>query len=75
MSPNVPKLLTLLNLFIDIRKCDNNNDFQESPTHKKYVASWKKTITQYGGEIETMISARVTHLLCNSQVGLFSLFF
>ena len=42
-------------------------DYQESEEHTKYVASWKKTITQYGGEIEASLSPRVTHLLCSSQ--------
>jgi len=42
-------------------------DYQESEEHAKYVASWKKAITQYGGEIEATLSPRVTHLLCSSQ--------
>jgi PAX-interacting protein 1 len=42
-------------------------DYQDSEEYAKFVASWKKTITQYGGEIETSLSPRVTHLLCSSQ--------
>ena len=44
--------------------------FKESSEHSKYVPSWKKTITQYGGEIEsspTSPMTQVTHVLCSSQ--------
>ena len=56
-------------MLADILKSKITTSFslQDSTEQCKYVASWKKTITQYGGEIEGVLSPRVTHLLCSSQ--------
>lgn len=42
-------------------------DYEESE-EKKYLYSWKKLISRYGGEVEeTYQPATVTHLMCKTQ--------
>jgi len=41
-------------------------DYQDQE-ESKHLDQWRKVITQYGGEIEEALSARVTHVLCSSQ--------
>ena len=41
-------------------------DYQDME-EAKHLPEWKKVITQYEGEIEESLSARVTHVLASSQ--------
>ena len=62
-SPDIPFNMFCSTFYISVY-------FKESSEHSKYVPSWKKTITQYGGEIEsspTSPMTQVTHVLCSSQ--------
>jgi len=41
-------------------------DYQDME-EAKHLPEWRKVITQYGGEIEESLNARVTHVLANNQ--------
>eukprot|EP00092_Neocalanus_flemingeri_P028822 GFUD01031294.1.p1 GENE.GFUD01031294.1~~GFUD01031294.1.p1 ORF type:complete len:765 (+),score=231.03 GFUD01031294.1:287-2296(+) len=60
METRLPPDLCLLGcIFVIV----DYHDMEEA----KHLPEWKKVITQYGGEIEESLSARVTHVLANNQ--------